>query len=62
MHMSKKKCENYYSVDHANKLADRERQNPNRARRRLMRALLEMKRDFEMDSSRLAPKSTVDNE
>lgn len=62
MLMSKKKCENYCSVDHANKLADRERANPNRARRRLMRALLEMKRDFDVDAERLVRHTRIDGD
>lgn len=32
--MSRKKGENYYTLDHANKFADRERVNPNRIKKR----------------------------
>lgn len=60
--MSKKNGENYYSVDHANKLADRERANPNRARRRLMRALLEMKRDFQAHADQQVRKTAIDSD
>ena len=34
--MSKKSSDTFYVIDHANKLADRERLNPNRKKRRLM--------------------------
>ncbi|MEM7432607.1 MAG: hypothetical protein AAF351_11830 [Pseudomonadota bacterium] len=34
--MSKKECENLCIVDHANKLADRDRANPNRRNRKLI--------------------------
>lgn len=34
--MSKKSSETFCVIDHANKLADRERLNPNRKKRRLM--------------------------
>lgn len=34
--MSKKNCENYCVIDHANKQADRESLNPNRRKRRLL--------------------------
>ena len=34
--MSKKNSDNFYVIDHANKLADRERANPNRRKRRIL--------------------------
>lgn len=36
--MSKKEREALYIIDHANKLADRDRVNPNRRKRRLVQA------------------------
>ena len=35
--MSRNKSENYYTVDHANKFADRERVNANRTKKRQIR-------------------------
>ncbi len=34
--MSKKNSDTFYVIDHANKLADRERANPNRRKRRVV--------------------------
>ncbi len=36
--MSKKNSDKFYVIDHANKLADRDRANPNRRKRRVVQA------------------------
>jgi len=40
--MSRKKSENFYTVDHANKFADRGRSNGNRVKRRQIKGQLDL--------------------
>ncbi len=47
--MSRKKSENYYTLDHANKFADRERPNANRTKNRQITSQSELAVDAVAD-------------